>query len=82
MTVLLFMTSLVTTIVATKLTVKKASKELFCFTDAVRRYAHDSDGTSLGRPVDILGYETATVFKGNYAKVEARSIVVLQAKRD
>lgn len=52
------------------------SKKLFCFTDVVRRY------TSLGRPVDILGYETASVFKGNYAKVETRSIVVLQAKRD
>ncbi len=38
--------------------------------------------TSLGRPFDIQDYASATICNGNYAKVEARSIVVLQAVRD
>ena len=38
--------------------------------------------TSLGRPLDIQDYASAATCKGNYAKVEPRSIVVLQAVRD
>ena len=37
--------------------------------------------TSFGRPTDIQGYDVATPINGSYAKVEARSIVVLQAER-
>jgi glycogen operon protein len=37
--------------------------------------------TSLGRPSDIMSYETATPVKSNYAQVAARSVVVLQAER-
>ena len=37
--------------------------------------------TSIGRPTDIPNYEEATHITGSYAKVEARSIVVLQAEQ-
>jgi isoamylase len=37
--------------------------------------------TSCDRPYDIVAYESAPVIQSNYAQVEARSIVVLQALR-
>ena len=37
--------------------------------------------TSLGRPFDIVSYETTVSFVSNYAQVAARSIVVLQAEQ-
>ena len=37
--------------------------------------------TSFGRSTDILNYEEATPLDGSFAKVDSRSIVVLQAKR-
>jgi len=38
--------------------------------------------TSFARPHDILSFESATVIESNYAQVEPRSLVVLQAERD
>lgn len=37
--------------------------------------------TSRFRPNDILNYQAATIFESNYARVEARSILVFQAER-